>query len=162
VGEDLEIDESVTKHGWHAISVDDHDPLFLYTCGLLSRHSHPELIMLGLDSEAAHVVVADIIEHIQAGTRLEPGSRLELSKHLTVQIGVVHRSQHQRFLGYAMGHARLHGLKLRALQVFWPDNNGFFPTDLACDGEVCACQPRLALPATPSERRAFRDPSGDS
>jgi hypothetical protein len=80
---------------------------------------------------------------------------------LPISIGAIHRSQTQLYLGYAMGHARLHGLTLRALQVFWPDKHGHFPTDLACDSDVLASQPRLALAATPSEQSAFRRTIGD-
>jgi len=32
----MDVEASIAKHGWHAISVDDHDPPFLYTIGARS------------------------------------------------------------------------------------------------------------------------------
>jgi len=156
VGEDDDIDRSIVKHGWHAIGVDDHDPPFLYTCGLISQFRHPELVILGLDGKTAHPVVASIVKVIRNGTRLEVGARVELLGGLVIAIRAFHPSQHELYLGYAMAHARRHHSTLQALQVLWPDNNGRFPFDLTCDSEVRALQPRLELPASVSDLRAFR------
>ncbi len=156
VNEDDDIDRSVAKHGWHAIAVDDHEPPFLYTCGLITRSQHPELVIVGLEGEVAYRIVAAIVELIRNGTQLEAGSRVTVLDGLVTEIRPVHASQHELYLGYAMAHARRHHTTLRALQVFWPDKDGRFPSDVACDGEVRALQPRLEVPAAPSELRAFR------
>src|SRR5689334_13370265 len=70
VSEDDEIDRSVVQHGWHAIGVDDHEPPFLYTIGLISQFQHPELVILGLEGKTAHPLVARSVEMIRNGTRL--------------------------------------------------------------------------------------------
>jgi Domain of unknown function (DUF4262) len=160
VGEDDEIDRSVVEHGWHAIAIDDREPPFLYTCGLITQFQQPELVILGLTRKMAYSVVASIVEVIRNGTRLDAGSRVDLDG-LVIAIGPFHPSQHELYLGYAMAHARRHATRLRALQVFWPDNDGRFPFDLTCDAEVRALQPRLELPASRSELGAFRREFGD-
>jgi hypothetical protein len=62
----------------------------------------------------------------------------------------VHPTQHEVYLGYAMGYYREIGDSdlLRAIQLFWPDKSGLFPFDLASDPVVASLQPRLELPRT--------------
>ena len=160
VNEDDEIDRSIVEHGWHAIAVEDHEPPFLYTIGLITQSNHPELIILGLDRRTAHSVVAAVVENIRAGTRvgvdMGAESRLTILDNLTVAFRPMHPTQHELFLGYALAHARRHATPLRAVQVLWPDKADRFPVDVDCDIDVRTLQPRLELPATLSELREFR------
>lgn len=160
MSEDDEIDRSIVEHGWHAIAVDDHEPPFLYTIGLITQWNHPELIILGLDRRTAHSVIAAVVENIRRGTRvaidMDADSRLTVLDNLTVAIRPVHASQHELFLGYALAHARRHATPLRAVQVLWPDKADRFPMDVDCQIDVRALQPRLELPVTPSQLREFR------
>jgi len=157
---DDDIDRSVAEHGWHAIAVEDHEPPFLYTIGLITRSNHPELIILGLDRRTAYSVIAAIVENIRAraqlGIDVGESSRLTILDNLTVVLRPVHPSQHELFLGYAMAHARRHTAALRALQVLWPDKADRFPVDVDCEIDVRTVQPRLEVPATPSELSDFR------
>jgi hypothetical protein len=137
MSEDDDIDRSVAAHGWHAIAVGDHVPPFLYTCGLLTRSNHPELVLFGVEKKTAYRVVAGCVRAIREGLVLEAGSRFEVPGGLVMVIGAVHPSQHEVYLGYAMAHARRHRTTLQALQVFWPDEAGRLPP-----------QPRLELPRT--------------
>ena len=75
-----------------------------------------------------------------------------------VAVRTVHRSQHEVYLGYAMGHCRHMGKigDLAAVQVFWPDNRGAFPFEPDCDPDVCALQRRLDLAVPWRELRAHR------
>lgn len=160
MNEDDEIDRSVAARGWHAISVRDHEPPFLYTIGLITQSNHPELIILGLNQRSASAVISALVDKVRAGTQLgvDAGaiSRLTILDNLPVLLRPVHPSQHELFLGYAMGHARLHATALRALQVLWPDEADRFPMDVDFDSELRTLQPRLELPVTPSELREFR------
>ena len=45
------IAESVERFGWHCISIDDIDPPFLYSIGLMTTFNHPEAINFGLNSK---------------------------------------------------------------------------------------------------------------
>jgi hypothetical protein len=156
VSEDDDIDRRVAKHGWTAISVDDHEPQFTYTCGLLTRSQHPELIVVGLAGKTAYRVLAAVIERIQRGERFTAAAQLQILEGLAVAIRPVHVSQHELYFGYAMAHARRHDAPLHAAQVLWPDQAGYFPFDRECDSDVRAVQPRLDVAADPTELRSFR------
>ena len=148
MGEDDDIDRSIAQHGWHAIAVDDCDPPFLYTIGLISKSQHPELLILGLDRRTSYSIVTALVELIREGAVID--GRFEILDGLAVVTRPVHATQHASYLGYAMAHARRHDVPLRAIQVFWPDKDGRFPFDVECDAEVAAVQPRLSLPALPA------------
>ena len=157
--EDKEIAQSVAKHGWHAVDVNDASPPFVYTCGLMTTFDHPELIILGLDSREAYSVLAIMVEELRHGHSFaNPGSYDGILEGRPIAVRKVHATQREMYLGYAMGHCRLMGNSggLRARQVFWPDKQGRFPFDVGCDLDVYRLQPRLDLEVPPSERRAFR------
>jgi hypothetical protein len=162
VSEDEDIEASVRKHGWHAIGVGGgvDAPSMLYTIGLCHSFSHPELVVVGLGDKTAYGVVRDMVTDIRAGKSFASGQRYsDILKGFDVLVGPVHPTQHVRHLGYAMAfYRRLERRELlSALQVFWPDKDGRFPTELTCDPHVAAAQPRWALAVPPSELKAFLD-----
>jgi Domain of unknown function (DUF4262) len=164
VSEDEEIANSVRAHGWHAISVSDHPPEFLYTCGLMTTFRHSEAIIFGLPRRSAYAVLAAMVDDIRRGrTFASPGRYDGVLTDFPIAVRLVHPSQAEMYLGYAMGHCRYMGNAggLVAVQVFWPDKAGRFPFEVGCDQDVLNSQPRLDLPATLSELRAHRRLIGD-
>jgi hypothetical protein len=152
-----EIAEVVREHGWFAASINDHDPSFLYSIGLMQTWGHPELIVFGLDASDAHALLSGMVREIRAGrTYAQQGVyTVALAEDRGVAIRRVHPSQHPLYLGYAMGYCRYLGRigELEAVQVFWPDSGGTFPFQVGCDPGVNRCQPRLDIALTPSEIR---------
>jgi len=156
-----EIAEVVREHGWFAASISDHDPPFLYTIGLMQSCDHPEFIVFGLDADNAHALFSQLIRDIRDGQRYDkPGVR---TIHLggdahRVGLRPVHPTQHELYLGFAMGYCRHIGRwgELAAMQVFWPDAAGKFPFDAGSDLEVYRLQPRLDLAVTPRELKNRR------
>jgi Domain of unknown function (DUF4262) len=147
--EDEVVARSVAKFGWHAISVTDRPPEFLYTCGLMTTFGHPEAIILGLNPRTAYSVLEVLAEDIRRGRSFAaPGVYDGVLTDLPIAVRAVHPSQHELYLGYAMGHCRYTGNPggLVAIQVFWPDKKGLFPFDGGCDPGVRASQPRLDAP----------------
>jgi hypothetical protein len=157
---DEEIAESVRKHGWDAISISDHKPPFLYSVGLMESQKHPELIMFGLEASNTHALFSKMIWDMGEGRRFtEPGVetiRIGEDEH-RVGLRRVHPTQHQVYLGFAMGFCRLVGRigELEAMQVFWPDRSGKFPFDVGCELGVFELQPRIDLELTPREIKRF-------
>lgn len=157
---DEEIAEIIRQHGWYAANVNDADPPFLYTIGLMERCKHPEFIIFGIDADSAYTLFAGLIADIQRGqTYSENGVRtIELGgdKH---QVGFrrVHPTQHPLYLGFAMGFLTNSGRigELSAMQAFWPDDKGRFPFYTGCDIAVYNLQPRLDIGLTPREIREF-------
>src|SRR5262245_46333327 len=130
--EDEEIAQSVAATGWHAVSVPDSDPPFVYTCGLMTTYSHPELILFGMEPRPGYAVLAAMVQLIKTGRSFaEPGVYEGVVQELPIVIREVHPSQHEFYLGYAMGHCRHMGMigKLKANQVLWSDTR-------AREGEV--------------------------
>ena len=157
---DEEIADIVRQHGWYAANVNDADPPFLYTIGLMDTCKHPEFIIFGLDADNAYALFAGLIADIRNGQSYsQNGVRtIELGgeKH---QVGFrrVHPTQHSVYLGFAMGYMRHVGRigELDAMQAFWPDAKGRFPFDAGCDLAVYNLQPRLDIGLTPREVREF-------
>jgi hypothetical protein len=156
-----EIAEVVREHGWYAASISDHEPPFLYTIGLMQTLDHPELIMFGLESHNRHALFSQIVREIRAGQSFaKPGEytvRIGKDEH-RVGCRRVHETQHELYLGFAMGYCRHIGRwdELEAMQVFWPDSAGKFPFEVGCALDVFELQPRLDIGLTPRELRKWR------
>lgn len=153
-----EIAEVVRQYGWYAASVNDHDPPFLYTIGLMQTHNHPEMIIFGVDAESAHALFSQLVRDMGVGKHYrEPGVysiRIGDDEH-RVGVRSVHATQHELYLGFAMGYCRHIGRmgELEAVQIYWPDSAGKFPFDVGCDSDVAHLQPRLDVGLTPRELR---------
>jgi Domain of unknown function (DUF4262) len=158
---DDEIAEIVRQYGWYAANVNDHDPPFVYTIGLMETYRHPELIIFGLEGDNAHALFSGLVRGMRAGqSYVTPGV------HTVTLGGDEHRvgfrrvdpSQHPLYLGFAMGFLTNVGRigELEAMQAYWPDSDGRFPFEAGCDLGVCQLQPRLDLALTPSEIREFK------
>jgi hypothetical protein len=79
-----------------------------------------------------------------------------------VGIRLVHSTQHEFYLGFAMGYCSSQGRTggLQAVQVFWPDKHGRLPFRPGCDERVWAAQPRLDQALGPIELRERRSGRG--
>lgn len=157
---DDEIKEIVREHGWYAANINDANPPFLYTIGLMVTWKHPELIIFGLEVDSAYALFSGLIDDIKnGGSYSEDGVRVvELGgdKH-RVGFRRAHPTQHPLYLGFAMGFLTSIGRmgELETMQVFWPDSKGIFPFDAGCDLGVFNLQPRLDISLTPREIREF-------
>lgn len=164
MSEDGHIAEIVRVHGWYAANVADADPPFVYTIGLTTTWDHPELIVFGLEPQDAYDVLAVIVAAIRAGDSYRVAGRYSgiLQGDFKVGLRKVDETQHEVYLGYAMGHVRYMGraASLTAMQVFLPDAAGRFPFDVGCDIDVHRAQPRLDVPLTPREIRKWRSKWG--
>jgi hypothetical protein len=157
---DEKIAEVVREYGWYAANVSDAQPPFIYTVGLMQTCHHPEFIMFGLDAKNAHALFSQLVRDIRAGgSYATPGV-------YTVRMGIEHRvgfcgvhpTQHELYLGFAMGFMRGIGRigELEAVQAYWPDAAGKFPFDVGCDSAVYQLQPRLDIGLSPQEIRQWQ------
>ena len=157
---DEEIAEIVREHGWYAANVNDADPPFLYTIGLMETCKHPEFIIFGLDADNAYALFSGLIADIRNGKRYSGNGVYTIDlggdQH---QVGFrrVHPTQHPLYFGFAMGFLTNIGRigELEAMQAFWPDREGKFPFDVGCDLAVFHIQPRLDIGLTDREVREF-------
>jgi hypothetical protein len=147
----------VANKGFSLLTVSDTDPPFAYTVGLMFSLSHPELIIFGMP-ESGPAILRGMIQLIRKGNRYDAPDVYDIAGVLKVGTRPVHKTQHEFYLGFAMGYCREQGRwgELQALQVFWPDRQGRFSFQPGCDEKVWAAQPRLDQPLTPSEIRERR------
>jgi len=129
----LDIERFLESPGWAVIGVlpdrANNVPGFSYTVGLAAR-GLPELITLGLPSDAAHHILNDAARRLLAGNRFEPGQRLYDLATMPMAVRVVDDADARRtcpsaFRRYAEG--------CRLLQLVWPDRAGLFPGDPDCE-----------------------------
>lgn len=161
---DADIAKTVATHGWQAIIISDLPTPFVYTCGLMTTFRHPELIVFDPDPEAGYAILAAMIEDIRNGrTFAETGRFDRVLVEGDITVVRVDPTQHEFYLGYAMGHCRHAGRmgELEALQVFWPDADGYFPLERECNEEVCRAQPRLDIILSAAELDERRAEIGD-
>lgn len=157
---DEEIAEIVREHGWYAACVNDHEPPFVYTIGLMQTCNHPEFIIFGIDSDNAYALLKGLFRDVRSGkSYAEPGIyTIELGgdQH-RVGFRNVHPTQHPLYLGFAMGFMRNIGRMgdLQVMQAFWPDRAGKFPFEVGCASDVAHLQPRLDISLTPREIREW-------
>ncbi len=156
-----EIAEVVREHGWYAASISDHEPPFLYTIGLMQTVDHPEFIVFGLEADNARALFSELVRDIRPSrSYAEPGvATVSIGgDHHRVGFRRVHPTQHQLYLGFAMGYSRYIGRigQLEAMQAFWPDDTGKFPFEVGCHLDVYQLQPRLDIGLTPREARKWR------
>jgi len=159
MSEDQRIADSVEKHQWHAIGVDDATPPFLYTIGLCATLNHPDLIIFNLEREMAHRVCSALVKRIKnEGMSLRHLEVHPLIGDLSIQARQVHKDWHEIYFGFAMGFYRHIGdpFLLMAIQVLLPDDDGRFPDDVLCHPEIKASQPLLDLPPSRRELQSFR------
>lgn len=153
--------EDVRVHGWSLAGVGDHKPPFQYTIGLTHTFRHPEVIVFGLDGGNAHALLSALVGEIRGGRSFaEPGVQVVGIGGGDHRVGFrrVHPTQHELYLGYAMGFLTSVGRigELEAVQAFWPDAGGKFPFEPGCDLAVYQLQPRLDIGLTPAEVRRWQ------
>lgn len=156
---DEKLQKIIAEFGWQATYVPDAEPHFQYTIGLSDTFKHPDLIVFGLTRELQYAILSTVVKQIKIGKRFDEPGIHSFPDDLTVPVAIrkVHGSQHQFYLGYAMGYYREIGLsgQLKALQIFWPDRTGMFPFEPNCDLHVYDSQPRLDLSKPQSEIDEF-------
>lgn len=129
----LDIERFLESPGWAVIGVlpdrPNNIPGFSYTVGLTAR-GLPELITVGLPSDAAHLILNAAARLLLAGNRFEPGQRLHDLANFPLTIRVVDDAD-ARSTGYAA--VRRYPEGCRFLQLVWPDRAGLFPDDPDCE-----------------------------
>jgi hypothetical protein len=151
----------IERIGWSAIGVfpvADDPPerrvSYVYSVGFREFDEHPEMIVLGLEFGLGHALLAELFERIHEGERFTDAQvDGEVLKGFDVEFREL--APDGRPLNVARRHYGLD--ELPALQIVWPDQNGWFPGDDACDERIERAQDlALALDDNEGENDATK------
>jgi hypothetical protein len=126
-------------------------PTWAYTIGLLMGFGRPEIIAVGLPTNVAAALLNDLGERIShGGAQFSDGQVVDDVANFPVVFRRVHPSRFAFWLGRGLQYTLEHDhSSYAALQMVWPDPQGFFPWEPGFDEQFRVMQPPLYEPAQP-------------
>ena len=108
------------------IDTDGYNPRFGYSIGLWEQFNHPELLLIGLDSESTQAIINNAKNQIAEGTRFIEGVNYpDFLVGYPVQFIEVQPIHYPDYMGYASWYNDYQDYPV--LQIIWPDKNSRFP-----------------------------------
>ncbi|WP_309708150.1 DUF4262 domain-containing protein, partial [Armatimonas sp.] len=141
---DQKIQEDITRFGCAVIHISEEDdlPPFSFSVGITKTAAAPELIVIGLQQELAHVLINDFHERVGAGESFRVGERYSgFLEEFDVALERVAESFYDEYLGYNLGFYK--GPNFEALQLIYPNTEGIWPWQPEADACYRARQPLL-------------------
>ncbi|MDO8361775.1 MAG: DUF4262 domain-containing protein [Actinomycetota bacterium] len=144
------IEWMIETHGWAIEPVgartDTDPPLagYVYTIGFPERFGFPEVVLFGLTPSAARGLFDMIAELLAGGTEIPIGSELLglFDNDLRCLFAPIATEVVAELLGTGVAWRR--GAPFQAVQLLWPDRNGFLPTEAGFDRRMLLAQPVVA------------------
>ncbi len=144
------IEWMVETHGWAMEPVaanHDVDPPFagyVYTIGYPEAFAFPEVVVFGLTPSAARGLFDMIADLLRGGTEIPLGVELTgfFDGELRCVFAPIAPDVVRALLTTAVAWRR--GAPFEAVQLLWPDRNGFLPTEPGFDRRVVLAQPVVA------------------
>jgi uncharacterized protein DUF4262 len=146
---DHEADEilfrNVRSHGCHIVGIDDGDPPFAFSVGLFLNYGHPELIIFGLPSENAQIVINHVRDHVSDGRRFADGDICDdlFGDGDKICFWQVPFEAYRQYLGIACWFYAKSMIAFPCLQIIYQDANHRFPWEVDCQPHVIKGQPLL-------------------
>lgn len=120
--------DDIREFGLHIIGVaeDDEGPGFVYSIGLLENYAHPEVIIIGLRQELAHILLNNMAFDIKGGKTITPGEFHEgVLDNFLCYFGSVSTEYYREYVGWASWFYG--GDNFPLLQCVYPTVQGIFP-----------------------------------
>lgn len=144
------IEWMIDTHGWAMEPVaarTDTDPPFagyVYTIGYPEAFGFPEVVVFGLTPSAARGLFDMIAGLLRGGTEIPVGVELAglFDNDLRCMFAPLASDTVHALLGTAVAWRR--GRPFEAVQLLWPDRNGFLPTEPGFDRRMVLAQPVVA------------------
>jgi hypothetical protein len=136
----------IDEYGLHILGImsEEDEPEYAFSVGLYYSYSHPEIVIMGLNSNTAKCIINDIAELIENGATFEICSLYdEIVKGYPVAFIEVNISNYREYLGYANWFYSSLPSPYPALQMVWPDKEGKFPWQDGYDEHFRSLQPLL-------------------
>ena len=128
-----------------SIEVDPPRPGSLYTIGYPEAFGFPELLICGLTPAEAGTLVELVADVLRAGTEIPLGVALTglLDGELRAMFVPLEAEVVSAWLP---GSVAWRGAVPDAVQLLWPDRNGFLPTEAGFERRLTLAQPVLSPP----------------
>jgi len=141
------IEWMIETHGWAMEPVGartDTDPPFagyVYTIGYPEAFGFPEVVIFGLTPSAARGLFHMIADMLRGGTEIPLGAELVglFDNDLRCVFAPIAHERLVELLGTAVAWRK--GAQFQAVQLLWPDRNGFLPTEAGFDRRMVLAQP---------------------
>jgi hypothetical protein len=127
------VERDVRGRGCHVASAPA-----VHTAGLTESRAHPELLVVGMPTMLAKVLIADVVDLVVGGHRFADGERSgAVSDAFDVAFRAVPGAAARRLAPAA---AARYGDAFVLLQVVVPDARGLFPWEEGADPKAAASQ----------------------
>jgi len=127
---DRKLLSDVESHGWHIVIIpaDEHGPGFAFTVGLYLRTLQPEILIMGVPSDASARVLNAIGDYAMEGGEIVAGRRYpRFVDRCDVEFRPIAPRHFREHFGYAIWFYRKWDKVFPTLQCIYPDLEGVFP-----------------------------------
>jgi len=141
---DKKLIDDIGQFGWHVLKVleDDNGPGFAYSVGLFKTFKHPEIIIIGLKLDLAHILINNIGEDIKKGKRYESGQLYNnILDDFKCLMFDVPKEKYKKYVGYGLWYYE--GDNFPLLQCIYPTVNGIYPWEKEWPEDIIDLQPIL-------------------
>jgi hypothetical protein len=141
---DKKLIDDIGKFGWHVLKVleDDNGPGFAYSVGLFKTFKHPEIIIIGLKPDLAHILINNIGEDIKKGTQYQSGQLYtDILGDFKCLMLDVPKESYKKYVGYGLWYYE--GDKFPLLQCIYPTVKGIYPWEKEWPEDIIDLQPIL-------------------
>ena len=144
------IEWMIETHGWAmepvAARTDTDPPLagYVYTIGYPEAFGFPEVVVFGLTPATARGLFGMIADMLRGGTDIPVGTELVglFDNDLRCVFAPIDTELTNELLATAVAWRK--GAPFAAVQLLWPDRNGFLPTEPGFDRRMALAQPVVA------------------
>src|SRR5215212_658761 len=101
---DRKVLADIASHGWTVIGIpaDADGPAYAFSVGLYHTLGHPEILLMGLRPQVAHLLINSIGDAARAGTTFEPGRRYDdIAAGYPLAFVTMDLRYYREYLGYA-------------------------------------------------------------
>lgn len=120
--------DDINTHGLHVVAVaeDDEGPGFAYSIGLFENYAHPEIIIVGLKTDLAHLLLNNMAFDIKEGKTMTAGEFHEgVLDDFLCYFGEVPQKHFRDYVGWARWFYE--GDNFPLLQCVYPTVTGIYP-----------------------------------
>ena len=141
---DKKLQDDIEEFGLQVMYVteDDQGPGFSYSIGLFENYHHPEIIIVGLKQQLAHILINNMANDIKDGKVYVPLSyEANILDNFNCYIIEVEKSNYDNYVGQAQRYYEGDGFPL--LQCIYPTVKGIYPWEDKWPESIKNSQPIL-------------------